>query len=286
MPATYLAESSSQRPNGSPLEMPLPVSFTGIVVSYNEAQRLCDCLKSLSFCDQLIVIDIGSADASVEIAREYGAKVFTHQWVPVVEQVWPFAVSLARNEWIVRLDPDEVFPNALFHDVVQAIQKDDTLAVVKLPHQYYFRGKPLTTTKWGGIKYIGRIFHKDRVELTSQVHRGMKVKPGYYLATIGETPNNVVQHYWVDSYGQLFEKHWRYIKQEGEARYSAGERFSWVRGIDETVRALAVNLIRRKGIFGGLTGIFLSFFFAWYLGMSQLSLLKYQRQTFGKASKC
>ena len=73
-----------------------PVRFTSIVVTYNEANRLRECLKSLSFCDQMLVVDLGSGDNSVEIAQEYGAEVLHHEWVPLVEKVWPIVVPLAR----------------------------------------------------------------------------------------------------------------------------------------------------------------------------------------------
>ena len=74
-----------------------------------------------------------------------------------------------------------------------------------------------------------------------------------------------------------FEKHWRYIKFEGEARYKKGERFSWQIWLRQTVRALKQSLIDAKGLQAGFTGVFLSVFYAWYVCMSLLSLRQYQR---------
>lgn len=76
----------------------------------------------------------------------------------------------------------------------------------------------------------------------------------------------------------MFEKHWRYIKFEGESRYNAGQRFSWRSMLRNTAGNLKVNLINDRGLYGGFTGIFLSFFFGWYIFMGWLSLRKYERR--------
>jgi glycosyltransferase involved in cell wall biosynthesis len=232
----------------------------------------------LAFCEQLVVIDLGSEDQSVEIARECGADVVHHEWVPVVEQVWRDVLSLARNDWIIRSDPDEVFPPTLVDDLFNAIAKSESLAMVSLPYQYYFRGRPLRTTIWGGIKYIPKVFHKGRVELEPYVHRGIRCRTGYHDELIKETDGTPVQHFWADDFGQLLRKHWRYIGREGEARYQQGERFSWHRLAKETIHAFRYNLIDCNGVRGGLVGIFLSAFYAWYVSMSLLSLRRCQER--------
>lgn len=254
-----------------------PVQFTGIVVTYNEARRLRECLNSLSFCEQLLVIDLGSEDESVEIARECDAEVVLHEWVPIVEQVWPDAVSLARHSWIVRADPDEVFPASLIDSLKNIITQSESVGAIKIPHQYYFRGRPLTTTIWGNIKYIGKAFHRDRVKMESSVHRGIRCGEGYNIERVDGTGNGVIQHHWADTFSQLFGKHWRYIKHEGKTRYDSGQRFSWSRMLVDVCRALKVNLINCKGLCGGFNGIFLSFFYSWYIFKSWLSLREYER---------
>jgi glycosyltransferase involved in cell wall biosynthesis len=257
----------------------MPIAFTGIVVTYNEGHLLRACLDSLSFCDQLVAVDLGSDDDSVQIAGDCGAEVIHHRWVPVVEQVWPDAVLLARNPWIIRADPDEVFPLSLAHDLASAIiEHEQQAGLVDLPHLFYFRRKPLRTTRWGGIKQIPKAFHKDRVRFTSQVHSGILCGVGYKRIIVAGTPENVIQHYWANTYSDLPEKHIRYLKQEGKALYESGYRFSWTLLVTFTARALASNLFRYRGLLGGPDGIFLSLFYAWYRFKSGLSLRRYERQ--------
>jgi glycosyltransferase involved in cell wall biosynthesis len=254
------------------------VKFTGIVITYNEGARLRECLQSLSFCEQLIVVDLGSFDDSVEIAKKCGVELILHEWAPVVEKIWPDVISLARNNWILRADPDEVFPAPLIKDLENVIANDHVTALVSLPHQYYFRGIPLKTTVWGRTTYIHKVFHKDRIILTSLVHRGLLAKDGYNEKRVEAKIDNLILHYWIDTYYQLFAKHWRYIRQEGKAKYDFGERFWWRRWIRNTWQALRQNLIDYDGLKGGFVGIFLSFFYAWYVNMSLLSLWHYQKK--------
>ncbi len=253
------------------------LQITGVIVTYNEDLHLYDCLNSISFCDQLIVVDLGSNDNSVKVANQFGAEVIFRKRVPVVEMVLPEVMALANNEWIIRADPDEIYPYELAYDLLNAILDSDSTAIINIPYQYYFLGKPIKTTRWGGIKYIGKVFHRNRVHLKALVHRGIHCKDGFVVKNIVEREVNVVRHYWVNTIGQLFEKHLRYIKIEGESRYHSGERFSLFGWVREILAALKANLLNYKGINGGWLGIFLSFFYSWYVGMSLLSLRRYQK---------
>jgi len=262
------------------------MAITAIVVTYNEERRLEACLKSLKFCSQLIVVDIGSTDRCPEIARACGAEVISHPWVPIGEFVLADTIGLSKNDWILRLDPDEIVPDALAQSILDAIMniREDVGQII-LPHQYYFLGKPLTTSFWGGIRFIPRIFHRDRVIYTDMVHRGPACKDGFVLHKIEYTGMNALEHYWIDSYQQLWEKHWRYIKLEGKSRYNDGKRFSLYQLLKETAKAFYDSMILKRGWRGGFTGIFLSFFYTWYIFMSILSLALFQKKHSEPASK-
>ena len=256
---------------------PNDISFTGIVVTFNEARRLRECLESMAFCEQIIVIDLGSRDGSVHVARECGAEIVHHERVPAVEYVWPEAVLLARNDWIVLVDPDEILPVSMHGDLLQAISGADGAGLVRVPYQYYFQGKPLSSSHWGGARFLARALHRKRVDLAACVHRGLALREGYETVRVEHSGANVVRHYWIDTLKQLFQKHRRYVLLEGASRYSSGERFTWASWVGQTLRALKHGLVQRRGLLGGPTGIFLSLFYAGYICMSVLSLRRYQR---------
>lgn len=86
-----------------------PISATPIsatVITYNEADRLADCLASLSFCDEIVVVDSGSTDATRELAEAAGARVLVRPFDGFRSQK-QFAVEQAAHDWILSLDADE-----------------------------------------------------------------------------------------------------------------------------------------------------------------------------------
>jgi len=253
------------------------IMFSALVVTYNEERHLKGCLNSLSFCEQLLVIDLGSTDSSLEISKNAGAEIIYHKPVPVVEVVRKEAILYAKHDWVIFLDPDEIFPSHVADKLRSMILRDSHLGAIQLPWQFYMKGKPLKYTIWGKEKKKVAVLNKHRNEFLSDIHAGAKVIDGYHLSSLPVACDAVIKHYWMDSYKQLFRKHIRYLKAEGETRYRRGETFLWNKFIINTAAALKLNLLDYNGLHGGLRGIFLSFFYAWYVAMSMLSLYRYQR---------
>ena len=257
---------------------PLPIPFTAIVVTYNEETHLRDCLKSLSFCEKQIIIDLGSSDSSIKIAKQFGAEVIHHKRVPIVERILEESKQFAETDWIIFLDPDEIFPPNIEAHLQSMISGNSNIGLIKIPWRFYFKGNPVTCTVWGLEKAKGVVVHKDRMKFNPTVHQGYDLLLGYRMETLKCRPRCFIKHYWADSYRHLFKKHWRYIKHEGEARHIAGQRFSWTKYVMETLVTLKYNLIDYGGISGGGIGVFLSFFYTWYINMSLLSLYCYQKK--------
>lgn len=251
----------------------LPI--TAIVVTYNEAKRLPECLQSLDFCDELIVVDLGSTDATLDIAKSFTSQTIIIPRVDYGELALIQVLETARNDWVISQDPDEVFPEKLIQQLREVIS-DESVAKIITPLKFYFLGKPLEGSVWGGEKYKDRVFNKHKVTITPLIHQGIKVKPGFRSATISFEVDNHIKHYWTDTIGNLFEKHWRYIKNEGKTRYITGKRFSIKTLLRSTYYALVDNLFRYHALKDGVRGIFLSLFYAWYIMMSNLSLFYYQ----------
>ncbi len=252
--------------------------FSGIVVSLNEARYLRQTLGRLKFCEDIQLVDLGSTDGSQEIGREMGAQVVAHEKVPYGEFARVTYMPMCKHDWIVGVDPDEVLPEGTASLLRATIAANPDAALITMHFQYYFRGKPLHGTRWSTIgKTIA--MHRGRSRINTNVHSGCIISPGFKAVDIPVNgPETQVEHYWCDTYGQLFEKHKRYLKHEGKARYERGDRFSWGAAVWDVLRSLKNNLIKDRGIYCGFDGIFLSFFHAWYVFETHLSLRRYERQ--------
>lgn len=251
------------------------IQFSAVVVTCNDSTRLKECLESLSFCDQLVVVDLNSTDDSVLIAESYRAEIHTHERVPIIEMIRETAFAYAKHPWIIHVDPDEVFPQERLPEILQLVYCPD-IALIRLPCQFYFKNKPLKGTVWGGDNSRACVYNNDRMVLSKQVHTRYILLNEFREYCLVDSQIGAIKHYWVDSYGQMLEKHMRYIRREGEAKYVAGERFTWRKCVSQTFFAFKDSLITCRGWSDGITGIFLSTFYAWYVAMSYLSLRIYQ----------
>lgn len=254
------------------------LKISGIVVCFNEDLHLDDCLKRLRFCDELIVIDLGSTDKSLLIAQAHGARIVTHPWVPIVEQVRSFAVQQAKNDWIVFMDPDLMFPEDGEKIIIEEITKSPTIGIIYIKYQNYYIGKPLRFGRWGGKRGYPAVLNRRRVIFSSDVHRGIELKPPY-ISRNPDTKNDIIVHYWADSKEHLLRKSKRYLEKEGEARYNKGERTSRNKIITRTIKTLIYSAFIKGGFLDGATGIYLSYLAGWYEWNAQYSLLIYQRQS-------
>jgi len=91
-----------------------------VVITLNEADRIAALLKSVSFADEVIVVDSGSTDGTREICNASGARVFTHSWLGYADQK-QYAMELASCEWILNLDADERISDPLATEMRAAI---------------------------------------------------------------------------------------------------------------------------------------------------------------------
>jgi glycosyltransferase involved in cell wall biosynthesis len=160
------------------------IQFTGIVVTYNEERYLKACLNSLAFCQQLIVIDLGSKDSSLDIAEDCGAEIFHRDWGPIVEPFKKEAIKFSKYDWIIHLDPDEIFPADIEDKLRLMINEDPKLGVINIPWKFYIKGKPLNFSIWGLEKTKGVVLHKSRNKFSALSQRGTKLLSGYTSAKL------------------------------------------------------------------------------------------------------
>src|SRR5262249_46049023 len=94
--------------------------LSAIVITRNEEANIGPCLDALAFCDERIVVDAGSTDRTVALARERGARVETHDWQGFGAQK-NFALSLAQGDWVLSVDADERVSPALAGEIERTI---------------------------------------------------------------------------------------------------------------------------------------------------------------------
>lgn len=252
----------------------LPLS--ALVVCLNEAKALRKCLASIDFCDEIVVYDLGSRDNSVTVAKSMGAKVKVHKPVAHAELIYAKELNRLQHDWVLVTDPDEEIDEAFRQELVDGFSElpKDT-AVVRAPMQYYFKHRPLKGTIWGGITNRQLLVHRKRAHFRPLVNTPITIKKGSSLF-YWPYKNGLIHHYWMSSYREFFAKHRRYLKKEAHARYNRGERVGYIGIFLSPWRSFYDSFFEKKGYMDGLTGLFLSMFWAWYNSSALIRLKRYQ----------
>ena len=251
--------------------------ITAIVVCRNEADHLRQCLPTLRWCEELIVVDLQSHDDSPVVAAEYADRVLRHPPSPIVEPVRCFAARHASYDWLLIVDPDERLSPALPDAIRQCIVSGRTIGAVRVPWRFHFKGEALTGTIWGKPNHSKRIVvHRRRCALQPINHRTSRLLEGFEEATVESAGDNDLVHDWSRSYIDLAAKHWRYAAWEGEALYASGHRFGVGMVTRRPLRELTRSLIDDRGWRCGVRGIILSTIYGLYIWACGWSLLMHQ----------
>ena len=93
-----------------------------VIITHNEEERIAKTLESAAWCDEIIVVDSGSTDKTIDICRQYGCRVEHRNFNGFGEQK-QFAVSLTSNNWILSIDADEVVTTELKEEILTLLSK-------------------------------------------------------------------------------------------------------------------------------------------------------------------
>ena len=122
------------------------IKLSATVIAKNEEVKIGDCLDSLAFCDEVIVVDSGSTDRTREIATEKGVKVIERAWVSYADQK-NFANDQAKGGWVLCLDADERISKIL-REEIKATIKNPTANVFTMPRLVYYMNRWVGHSGW------------------------------------------------------------------------------------------------------------------------------------------
>lgn len=258
------------------MQTKLPISV--LLASCNEAHLLEDCLKSITFCDEIYFVNIGSTDNSVTIAKKYTSTIIEEKKYPRIEDIHPIYIPKLKYDWFILIDPDERIRPELAQDIKNYIENPEPYkSLIRAYLWYYFKGEKLKGGPYHTAIRGRLLFYRPGINISDEVHVGISCKPGFGITEIPFTGKNYDEHYWCNSWKQLKDKHTRYSKGEGKVLYNEGKRFSLITLFHYTINAFLFALLKQKYYRDGIRGFLFSFYEARYAYLSWRSLYKHQQ---------
>lgn len=130
-----------------------------IVITKDEAHSIRKCLDTVRWADEIVVVDSGSGDGTVEICFEYTNKVFVTDW-PGFGAQKNRALALSSGEWVLSLDADERIGEDLREEIQTAVSKPGSHVGFRMPRLSSYCGRFIRHSGWWP-DYVLRLFHRD-----------------------------------------------------------------------------------------------------------------------------
>jgi len=156
--------------------MSIPVS--AVLITKNAETFLRACLKSLLWCDEIVVIDSGSTDSTLAICSEYNCRVIHQEFLGFGAQK-NFAVQQAKNDWILNLDADEVVSEELKNDIQKHLPLlANDVSAFQLPRTLIFFGQKFNFGR-ENRQPVTRLFNRNECQFDrAEVHEKLLIKGG------------------------------------------------------------------------------------------------------------
>ena len=240
-------------------------TISAVLITKNEASQITPCLRSLTdWVDEIVVLDSGSTDATLDIARQHGAKVFIREdWQGFGIQRQR-AQNLATSDYILAIDADERITGSLRHDIEAVLKNPDHKCLYQVVRQNAFLDKDVFHNGWRREKIV-RLYARSNFQFNSRaVHESVDSK-GIQTKTL----RGFLIHDACRNYEYYLEKHLAYAHSWARDQAKSGKSASLINAISHGLTTFVRLFLLQGGFLDGQHG----FLFAWHL--SQYSFNKY-----------
>ncbi len=224
----------------------LPVS--AVVITLNEEDHIADCLRSLQWADECIVVDSGSQDATCEIARSLGARVIHHDWEGFGRQK-QFATEQASFDWVINIDADERVSPELAEAIREAMRSSPQVAAYRCNFRHCIMGRWLRHGEAWPDPHV-RFYDRRRAAWNARdIHESVQVDGG-----VARLPG-CIEHCTADSIAEIFDKINRYTDLQAQQLLAEDRRIGLLQVLGNPGWRFLRNYVFRLGMLDGIPGL-------------------------------
>jgi glycosyltransferase involved in cell wall biosynthesis len=244
--------------------------LSAVIITHNEEANIEECLRSVAWADQIVVVDAMSSDSTCEIARRYTTCVFPKPWEGYVE-ARKHGLAKAEGEWVLALDADERITPELRAEIETQLKEPGSDGYM-IPRKAYFLGRWIRHCGWYP-GYVIRLVRKDRAWVTDKrVHEGMRVD-----GSVG-TLTNPILHYTYPTVRTYFGRFNRYTSLAAEELFAEGRPARLTDILLRPPFQFLKMYFAKLGILDGLQGLVLCTFSSFYVFVKYVKLWELWRR--------
>ncbi len=234
-----------------------------LLITFNEEKHIVEVIKNIDFADEIIIIDGESTDNTAKLAKELpNVKLISRPFKNFADQR-NFAISKAKNEWILFIDADERIPNMLKSEIFEAVNSGNNVSAYLFKRRFYFNKK---IVRFSGLQSdtIYRLFKKNSAyyDESKIVHESLIVNGK------SEILKTYMLHYCYTSNEDYKRKMKLYATLKAEELHKKGKRINNIlHFVFRPTYKFIINYIFRFGFLDGRIGLsicYLSAYGVWY----------------------
>jgi glycosyltransferase involved in cell wall biosynthesis len=231
------------------------------IITYNEEQNIRRTMESVTWADEIVVVDSGSTDGTTAICREYTDKVIYHDWLGFARQK-NLAIDKTSGDWVLSIDADEPVEPELADEIKAIIASPNALDGYYIPRKTYFLGKQIRYGGWYP-DYNLRLFRTGKGRFQERaVHEAIRLQ-----GTAGKTHHALLHYAYPDlvSYMSSINKYSSLAVTVMEGRRITGFQTGAINILLRPILTFLLKYFFRLGFLDGKHGLVLNLFHSYYV---------------------
>lgn len=221
------------------------------MITRNEAANLPECLQSVAWADEIVVVDQGSTDATQDIARRFGARVIEAKDWPGFGPQKNRAIDACTGDWVLALDADERVDDTLRAEIAAALSTA-RYDVYEMPRRSTYCGRFIRHSGWWP-DYVARLFRRGKARYSdAAVHERLQTS-----SAIGRL-RAPLTHYSYRTMDQVIDKMNRYSTDSARVLVTRGRRPTLTSAVVHGLAAFVRSYVLRRGFLDGRFGFMLA----------------------------
>ncbi len=231
------------------------MKISAVINTYNEESNLPRCLNAvLGVVSEIVIVDMGSTDQTLKIAKQFGARIYKHPYVGYVEPARNLGLEKAKGDWILLLDADELISDFLLQKLI-GLAQNGAYQFVRIPRKNIIFDKWIGHTGWWPDYQI-RFFKKNAVSWGEEIHSIPLTQGSGFDLSIEE--KNALTHYHYQTISQFIERMNRYTSIEAEYKHKTEGAVDWYMLLSSPFHEFLSRFFAQTGYKDGLHGFVLS----------------------------